>query len=120
MASNDEEVVMTPSKHGKVTHIKIERRKREKINQHDVVYQGGGQHKGLVVNRKDAEDEDLGKPQLQLGFMCFLVDQKTEEHYVESRKLKFWYVENTDYYNQVTTAYEFFKELVRPESFPRG
>ncbi|RUS74421.1 hypothetical protein EGW08_017815 [Elysia chlorotica] len=119
MASNDEEVVMTPSKHGKVTHIKIERRKKEKVNQDDVVYQGGGQHKGLVVNRKDAQDEDLGKPQLQLGFMCFLVDQKTEEHYVESRKLKFWYIDNTDYYNQVTTAYEFFKELVRPESFPR-
>lgn len=38
----------------------------------------------------------------------------------ESRKLKFWYVEGTDYYNQVTTAYEFFKELVRPENFPRG
>ena len=43
---------MTPSKHGKVTHIKIERRKKEKVNQDDVVYQGGGQHKGLVVNRK--------------------------------------------------------------------
>lgn len=38
----------------------------------------------------------------------------------ESRKLKFWYVDGTDYYNQVTTAYEFFKELVRPENFPRG
>ena len=38
----------------------------------------------------------------------------------ESRKLKFWYVDETDYYNQVTTAYEFFKELVRPENFPRG
>lgn len=28
--------------------------------------------------------EDLGKPQLQLGFMCFLVDQKTDEHFVVS------------------------------------
>ena len=29
-------------------------------------------------------EEDLGKPQLQLGFMCFLVDQKTNEHFVVS------------------------------------
>uniref|UniRef100_A0A0B7AA72 Winged helix-turn-helix domain-containing protein n=1 Tax=Arion vulgaris TaxID=1028688 RepID=A0A0B7AA72_9EUPU len=119
MASNDEEVVMTPSKKGKVTHIKIERRRKHAVNPNDVVHVAGGQHQGLVVNRPDAQDEDLGKPQLQLGFLCFLVDIKTDEHYVESRKLKFWYVEGTDYYNQVTTAYEFFKELVRPENFPR-
>jgi len=113
------EVVMTPSKQGKVTHIRMERRKKVKVNPDDVVYAAGGQHKGLVINRPDAADEDLGKPQLQLGFMCFLVDQKTEDHFVESRKLKFWYVPDCDYYNQVTTAYEFFKELVRPENFPR-
>ncbi|XP_012940399.1 uncharacterized protein LOC101864404 isoform X2 [Aplysia californica] len=115
----DEEVVMTPSKRGKVTHIKIERKKKQQVNPEDVVHVAGGQHQGLVVNRPDAADEDLGKPQLQLGFMCFLVDQKTDEQYVESRKLKFWYVTGCDYYNQVTTAYEFFKELVRPENFPR-
>ncbi|XP_059146503.1 uncharacterized protein LOC131934378 isoform X2 [Physella acuta] len=119
MATNDEEVVMTPSKKGKVTHIKIERKKKQYVNPEDVVHVAGGQHQGLVVARPDAAEMDLGKPQLQLGFMCFLVDMKTDEHYVESRKLKFWYVEGTDYYNQVTTAYEFFKELVRPENFPR-
>ncbi|KAI8767446.1 hypothetical protein BgiBS90_029594, partial [Biomphalaria glabrata] len=119
MASNEEEVVMTPSKKGKVTHIKIERKKKMNVNPEDVVHVAGGQHQGLVINRPDAQDEDLGKPQLQLGFLCFLVDLKTEEHYVESRKLKFWYKEGCDYYNQVTTAYEFFKELVRPENFPR-
>ena len=30
-------------------------------------------------------EDDLGKPQLQLGFMCFLVDQKTNEHFVVSK-----------------------------------
>lgn len=110
---------MTPSKRGKVTHIKIERKKKQQVKVSDVVHVAGGQHQGLVINKPDAEEVDLGKPQLQLGFMCFLVDQKTDEHYVESRKLKFWYVDGCDYYNQVTTAYEFFKELVRPENFPR-
>ncbi|BFZ22499.1 hypothetical protein BsWGS_25538 [Bradybaena similaris] len=119
MASEAEEVVMTPSKTGKVTHIKIERKKQRAVDPGDVVHVAGGEHQGLVVNRPDAKDEDLGKPQLQLGFLCFLVDMKTDEHFVESRKLKFWYVDGTDYYNQVTTAYEFFKELVRPENFPR-
>lgn len=38
----------------------------------------------------------------------------------ESRRLKFWYVDDTGYLDQVTTAYEFFKELVQPANFPRG
>ena len=38
----------------------------------------------------------------------------------ESRVLKFWFPAETDYLDKVTSAYEFFKELVRPEQFPRG
>ena len=38
----------------------------------------------------------------------------------ESRVLKFWFSENTDYLDKVTGAYEFFKELVKPDEFPRG
>ena len=38
----------------------------------------------------------------------------------ESRVLKFWFAPNTDYLDKVTGAYEFFKELVKPDSFPRG
>ncbi|KAL8608000.1 hypothetical protein ACOMHN_023816 [Nucella lapillus] len=111
---------MTPTKKGKTTHIKIERKKSQATGSEGVVHVAGGQHQGLVIAKNDTDvAEDLGKPQLQLGFMCFLVDQKTSDHFVESRKLKFWYVDGTDYYNQVTTAYEFFKELVRPENFPR-
>ena len=34
--------------------------------------------------------------------------------------LKFWFVKGTDYLDKVTGAYEFFKELVKPDSFPRG
>lgn len=38
----------------------------------------------------------------------------------ESRILKFWFLPETDYFEKVTGAYDFFKELIRPESFPRG
>jgi len=34
--------------------------------------------------------------------------------------LKFWFSDDTEYFDRVTCAYEFFKELVRPENFPRG
>jgi len=38
----------------------------------------------------------------------------------ESRTLKFWFAYETVYLDKVTSAYEFFKELVRPDQFPRG
>ncbi|XP_033732370.1 uncharacterized protein LOC117321873 isoform X2 [Pecten maximus] len=116
-----EEIVMTPSKKGKTTHIRIEKRKKLDMGLDDSVeHVGGGKNAGLVVNKQLEDDEfDLARPQLQIGFNCFLVDQKTEQRMVESRRLKFWYVEGTEYLDQVTTAYEFFKELVKPENFPR-
>ncbi|XP_061179819.1 uncharacterized protein LOC133188409 isoform X2 [Saccostrea echinata] len=116
---SDEEVVMTPTKKGNTTHIRIEKRKKLELNDDQTVHVAGGQHKGLVINKEIPDDTDLGRPQLQIGFNCFLVDQKTEKRVVESRRLKFWYVDDTDYLDQVTTAYEFFKELVQPANFPR-
>jgi len=38
----------------------------------------------------------------------------------EGRKLKFWYVPTADYLDQMTTGFEFFKELLKPENFPKG
>ncbi|XP_041371438.1 uncharacterized protein LOC121384991 isoform X2 [Gigantopelta aegis] len=121
MSSESEEIVMTPTKRGKATHIKIERKPKKAVSQgpDSVVHVAGGEHTGLVITKGTEAEEDFGKPELQIGFMCFLLDQKTNKHFVESRKLQFWYREGTDYYHQVTTAYEFFKELVRPENFPR-
>ncbi|XP_022338158.2 uncharacterized protein LOC111133782 isoform X3 [Crassostrea virginica] len=116
---SDEEVVMTPTKKGNTTHIRIEKRKKLNLDDDQTVHVAGGQHKGLVVNKQISDDADLGRPQLQIGFNCFLVDQKTEKRVVESRRLKFWYVDDTDYLDEVTTAYEFFKELVKPANFPR-
>ncbi|XP_069121899.1 uncharacterized protein [Argopecten irradians] len=121
MAEEKEEIVMTPSKKGKTTHIRIEKRKKLDMGLDDSVeHVGGGKNAGLVVNKQaEGDDVDLARPQLQIGFNCFLVDQKTENRMVESRRLKFWYVDGTEYLDQVTTAYEFFKELVKPENFPR-
>ena len=38
----------------------------------------------------------------------------------ESRTLKFWFAADTDYLDKITSAYDFFKELVKPDQFPRG
>lgn len=69
-----------------------------------------------------AADETVVQPPpgLQLEFKCFLVNEKTGGHVPESRVLKFWFAEGVDYLDKVTGAYEFFKELVKPDQFPRG
>lgn len=74
---------MTPTKKGNTTHIRIEKRKKLDFSGDDqTVHVAGGQHKGLVVNKQISDDADLGRPQLQIGFNCFLVDQKTEKRVV--------------------------------------
>jgi len=116
----DEEIVMTPSKRGNVTSIRIEKVKRSQIDRSQVAHTAGGQHSGLVINKQTAADaKDASQPQLQLEFKCFLIDHKTNKHIPESRVLKFWFSTETEYFDRVTCAYEFFKELVRPENFPR-
>lgn len=57
---------------------------------------------------------------LEYQAFCYYRIDKIVFFFQESRRLKFWYVDGTDYLEQVTTAYEFFKELVRPQNFPRG
>ena len=47
---------MTPSKKGKATCIKIERKKKLDFNNDDdgqPYHVAGGEHKGLVINRED-------------------------------------------------------------------
>lgn len=116
----DEEVVMTPSKHGTTTTIRIEKIRRGTVDERQVAHKAGGQHSGLVINKAASNDAaDNVQPHLQLEFKCFLVDQKTGNHIPESRVLKFWFATDTEYIDKVTSAYEFFKELVKPDSFPR-
>jgi len=49
-----------------------------------------------------------------------MITVRNETILQESRVLKFWFSPETEYFDRVTCAYEFFKELVRPENFPRG
>ena len=66
---------------------------------------------------------DYGDPipaQVHLDFNVFLVDQKTGKHSMENRLLKFWFKPEIDGEHQMWLAAEYFKELVNPETFPRG
>ncbi|KAK2159516.1 hypothetical protein LSH36_151g00044 [Paralvinella palmiformis] len=115
-----EEIVMTPTKKGKTTTIKIEKKLKTMIDQSKVAHKAGGEHRGLVINKQDQELADQAlPPDLRLEFKCFLVDAKSGKHVPEQRILKFWFAPNTEYLDQVTRAYEFFSELVRRDSFPR-
>lgn len=111
---------MTPTKKGKMTTIKIEKKRKTNINLGLVAHQAGGEHRGLVINKQNADEENaVAPPDLRLEFKCFLVDAKSGKHIPEQRVLKFWFRPGTEYLDQVTRAYEFFSELVRRDSFPR-
>jgi hypothetical protein len=44
---------MTPTKKGKTTTIKIEKKPRKLIDQSKVAHTAGGEHRGLVINKQD-------------------------------------------------------------------
>ena len=46
------EVVMTPSKKGNTTVIRIEKVKKSHLDQAQVAHMAGGQHSGLVINKQ--------------------------------------------------------------------
>ena len=47
-----EEIVMTPSKKGKTTSIRVEKVLRDQIDDSKVKHKGQGQNRGLVINQK--------------------------------------------------------------------
>ena len=49
-----EEIVMTPAKRGNVTHIQIEKVKKNALDETRVAHKAGGQHSGLVINKQAA------------------------------------------------------------------
>ena len=46
------EIIMTPSKKGKATCIKIERKKKAENQADEHHHVAGGEHKGLVINKE--------------------------------------------------------------------
>jgi len=46
------EIVMTPSKHGTTTSIRIEKVKKAQVDPSLIAHTAGGQHRGLVINKQ--------------------------------------------------------------------
>jgi len=49
------EIVMTPSKKGKTTTIRIEKVRKTQLDESQVAHKAGGQHSGLVINKQTGE-----------------------------------------------------------------
>ena len=43
---------MTPTKKGRTTTIKIEKQRKERVDEGQVAHKAGGEHKGLVINKQ--------------------------------------------------------------------
>ena len=48
------EIVMTTSKHGTTTSIRIEKVRKAEVDKTRVAHTAGGQHQGLVINKQQS------------------------------------------------------------------
>jgi len=48
------DIVMTPSKQGTTTSIRIEKVRKANVDKSQVSHVAGGQHQGLVINKQSA------------------------------------------------------------------
>ncbi|XP_069668894.1 uncharacterized protein [Periplaneta americana] len=115
-------IVMTPKcKTACSTTLAIERRaiSQEAGTDKTKVHVAGGDHRGIVINKEVAQDEDNSPAQLSLEFRVFLVSAQTGKHTRESRTLQFWFAVPTSDAENAAVAQEFFRELVSPQDFPR-
>lgn len=119
---DEESVVMTPrGKTSNSTIILVERKLVSSVTERQHV--AGGDHSGIIIN-KDAnagQKSQIISPQLSLEFRVFLVSGNTGQHSQESRTLRFWFRSwISDAEKRAHVAQDFFRELVRPQEFPRG
>lgn len=119
---DEESVVMTPrGKTSNSTIILVERKLVNNVTERQHV--AGGDHSGIIIN-KDVNIRQKSQevpPQLSLEFRVFLVSGNTGQHSQESRTLRFWFrswILDTE--KRAHVAQDFFRELVRPQEFPRG
>jgi len=114
---SNEKVSLTPSKRGNTTVLRIDR--VTQVDESAVYHQGQGANSGLIINEQRSNSDDLEPAQLQLEFKCWLLNSVTGDKVPESRQLKFWFKDEANYLDKVTLSYEFFRELVQPDNFPR-
>lgn len=122
LSLDEESVVMTPR--GKTlnsTVILVERKLVNSITERQHV--AGGDHSGIIVNKDVNKGHKSTEtvPHLSLEFRVFLVSGNTGQHSHESRTLRFWFRQwLLDAEKRAHIAQDFFRELVRPQEFPRG
>lgn len=119
---DEESVVMTPrGKTSNSTVILVERKLVNSVNERQHV--AGGDHSGIIINKdiSQGQKSEVSPPQLSLEFRVFLVSGNTGQHSQESRTLRFWFRPwIVDAEKRAHIAQDFFRELVRPQEFPRG
>jgi nucleoside phosphorylase len=115
-----EKVMMTSYRNGNVATISVER-VPDVTRKETVHYEGIGQHTGLVINRQGniTELENIPPPEMQLEFTCVMYNKEKGENHAERRCLKFWYKSDIEHQKRLDGAYEFFRELINPTTFPR-
>lgn len=114
----EEHIVMTPTKKG-FGHTTIRMERMKQVDRNSVMHIAGGDHKGIIINKEAASEEEKSAPQLSLEFKVFLKNASSNTHTQESRKLKFWFKDDVSENDQMHSAQDFFKELISPCEFPR-
>lgn len=115
-----DQIVMTPGKKtANSTIIVVERRPVITKENQENLHVAGGAHKGIVINKNAAIEDDPIPPELSLEFCVYLISAATKMHTKESRQLRFWFKEVVSENEQPKVAQDFFKKLVAPFEFPR-
>ncbi|XP_067937900.1 uncharacterized protein [Watersipora subatra] len=114
---SQDKVILTPSKRGNTTVLRIDR--ASSVKNAPVYHEGQGVNRGLIINEQKATPEPEERAQLQLEFKCWLINSVTGDKVPESRQLKFWFKQGASYLDKVSLSYDFFRELVQPDQFPR-
>ncbi|EUB56596.1 Alpha-adducin [Echinococcus granulosus] len=111
-------VTMTPRTEGKVKTIQVVRDLSPDPS--EVYHKGSGHLNGIIVNKENSKScNDSEMQEIQLEFTCLMHNSRTEEGHAENRRLKFWFIKDTDRNRKLHDSYDFFKDLVNQETFPK-
>ncbi|XP_014670754.1 PREDICTED: uncharacterized protein LOC106811582 isoform X2 [Priapulus caudatus] len=122
--ASEDKIILTPIKKGQKSTTLVMERTKKLADTSKVLHVGGGAHHGIVINRdvtKDSGSVEVAPHDLQLQFKVFLQDTAKHETLLtqEQRILRFWYVPDMSEAEQMIDTHEFFKELIRPDEFPK-
>ncbi|KAL7060278.1 hypothetical protein AAHC03_010310 [Spirometra sp. Aus1] len=111
-------VLMTPRTKGNIKTIQVER--TDNLDASQVYHKGSGHLNGIVINKETQNSEPETESQdMQLEFTCLMHNNRTADSHAESRRLKFWFLDNTERSQRLADSYDFFKDLVNQGTFPK-